>query len=329
MAAISTRILNGFEELYCCPDRWDQVLCLGQTNTIFLTWQWLRAWWETLGEGDLLLVAAERESELVALAPLYAVEGMGFFLGAGESDYVDFLGQSTDPGIMAELLQTARRHVPGFVGFRFHEIPDRSGTGESLREAASRIGLECFDEGELPSVEIDLAGQADVIRDAVSRSMLKRENYFRRHGTFEVRQFRDVKAIHPHLAEYYAQHLARWQAKGLPSPYSNPRRRAFLERFLELAEGTDWIRFLRIDWNGRPLAFEFAWYYRGTHYSAPWCFAVEFANHSPGHVLLRQSVLAALAEGLGAYDLGAGDQAYKFRLPARAHLCRTWGLYPA
>ena len=158
--------------------------------------------------------------------------------------------------------------------------------------------------------------------------MLKRENYCRRHGTLEVRRLRDVNAIRPHLPEYYSQHLARWQAKGLPSPYTDLRRRAFLERFLELAEETNWIRFLRIDWNGQPIAFEFAWYYRGTHYSAPWCFAVEFANQSPGHILLRQSVLAALAEGLDTYDLGAGDQEYKFRLPARAHICRTWGLYP-
>jgi CelD/BcsL family acetyltransferase involved in cellulose biosynthesis len=158
--------------------------------------------------------------------------------------------------------------------------------------------------------------------------MRKREEFFRQRGAFEVHQIRDSAAMTPHLEEYYAQHLARWEAKGIPSPFCNPKQRDFLERFLEVAAQTGWLRLLRLDWQGCPLAFEFAWYYRGTHYSAPWCFAIEHGRHCPGHVLLRQSLLAALAAGLTSYDLGGGDQEYKFRLPARVKRCYTWGLYP-
>jgi CelD/BcsL family acetyltransferase involved in cellulose biosynthesis len=122
--------------------------------------------------------------------------------------------------------------------------------------------------------------------------------------------------------------VARWRAKTQPNPFANPRLRAFLQRFVAVAAGRGWVRFLRIDWCGRPLAFEFAWYYHNVHYSGPWCFAIEEANRSPGHVLLRQSILAALAEGLATYDLGGGDQEYKLRLPVRVKRCQTWGLYP-
>jgi len=79
---------------------------------------------------------------------------------------------------------------------------------------------------------------------------------------------------------------------------------------------------------GPPLAFEFAWYYQGTSFSAPWSFAIEEAKHSPGHVLLRQSLLAAMAAGLHTYDLGLGQQPYKFRLPVHLKPSRTWALYP-
>lgn len=329
LAAITTRVLEGFHDPACSSDHWDKLLEQSDTDAVFLTRPWLQAWWETVGTGKLLLIAAEREGQVIALAPLYAIEGMVFFLGAGESDYYDFIGRTDDPEVLAALLFTARQHTPNFLGFKLHIVPDRSRTGRSLQEAAVRLGLVCHDEGELPTIEVDLAGQADAVREAVGRSMLKREEYCRRHGKLEIQHLREVSEIRPHLAEYYAQHLARWQVKGLPSPFSDLHVRAFLERFLELAEPTGCVRFLRINWNDRPFAFEFAWYYRGTHYSAPWCFAVEYANQSPGHILLRQSILAALAEGLDRYDLGAGDQEYKFRLPARAHLCRTWGLYPA
>jgi CelD/BcsL family acetyltransferase involved in cellulose biosynthesis len=158
--------------------------------------------------------------------------------------------------------------------------------------------------------------------------MRKREEFFRRHGRLEVRQFQDYETILPQLGDYYAQHIARWQVKGISSPFADARLRTFHERFLQIAGPTGWIRFLRVDWEGRPLAFELAWYYRGTHYSAPWCFAVEHGRHCPGHVLLRQSLLAALRAGLTTYDLGGGDQEYKFRLPVRVKRCCTWGLYP-
>jgi CelD/BcsL family acetyltransferase involved in cellulose biosynthesis len=177
-------------------------------------------------------------------------------------------------------------------------------------------------------VEVDLVGQAETVRAALSRGMLKKEDYLRQRGRLEIRHLREIEVMRSSLAEFYAQHIARWQVKDSPSSFVDPRQRAFLECFLEIAAGTGWIRFLRIDWDGRPLAFEFAWYYRGTHYSAPWCFAIDQASRSPGHVLLRQSVLAALSEGLHSYDLGLGDQEYKLRLPARVKHCASWGLYP-
>jgi CelD/BcsL family acetyltransferase involved in cellulose biosynthesis len=139
--------------------------------------------------------------------------------------------------------------------------------------------------------------------------------------------FRDSAAILPQLGDFYSQHLARWRAKSDPSLFAEPRQRAFIERFLRTAAETGWLRFLRLDWQGRPLAFEFGWYYRGIYYPGPWCFAIDQARRSPGQVLLRQSLLAALAEQLTTYDLGGGDQEYKLRLPVRVKRCYTWGLY--
>lgn len=328
MGKVQTHVLTSFDDPRCSPDVWARLLRQGETDELGLTWHWLRAWWETLGKGQLLIIAAERAGEVVALAPLYAVGGMIFFLGAGESDYLDFIGDTSDPDVLPALLETAREAAPTFLGLRLHFLLETSRTGARLQEAARRLGLECLQEEVGPAVELDLAGERDAIYNGVQRSMLKREDYLRRSGPFEVMHLCDTGAIRPHLEPFYAQHVKRWQAKGIASPFTEAEQRAFLERFLELAATTNWIRFLRIDWRGKPLAFEFAWYYQGCHTSAPWCFAIEEAKHCPGHVLLRQSVLAALAAGLTRYDLGRGDQEYKFRLPGRVKRCITWGLYP-
>jgi CelD/BcsL family acetyltransferase involved in cellulose biosynthesis len=327
-AQVRARRLSGFEDPDCSAICWQRLLSQSDTDVVFLTKEWLEAWWTTVGQGELLLIAAEQEGEVIAIAPLFALEGMVFFLGAGESDYLDFIGNVHDPEVMSALLGVARDWTPEFVGFKLHLVPDRSRTNGTLQRASQLLGMICCDEAELPAVEVALADRAEDALAAVSRGMLARERYCRRRGVFEVRGFRDLDEIREQLAEFYAQHITRWQIKGLPSPFSDAGQRAFLERFLELAAKTGWIRFLRIDWRGRAIAFEFAWYYRGTHYSGPWCFAVECANRSPGQILLRRSVLAALGEGIETYDLGTGDQEYKLRLPARTFVCRTWSLYP-
>jgi CelD/BcsL family acetyltransferase involved in cellulose biosynthesis len=328
MSEICTRILTGFDDPACAPDIWMQLLARSPTNVVFLASQWQRAWWETRGEGDLLLVAAYRDGRLVALAPFYASDACIYFVGAGWSDYHDFLGDSSDPQVLAALLAQARDAIDQPEDMKLHLVPEPSPTGPCLAEAAQRLGLEATLMNEYPACEIDLADDAQIIRAAVSGSMLAKEDYFRRHGELVLHRLTDVAQILPRLEVFYAHHVARWTRKDRPSEFADVRNRHLLERFLELAATTGWIRYLQIDWKGEFLAAEFAWYYHWTHFAAPWCFNIAHANHSPGRVLLRHSILAALDAGLRKYDFGGGQPDANFRLPIRVKRCQTWGIYP-
>ena len=327
MSTVQTQLLTGFHDPRIDPERWQALLQTGDTDVVFLTWHWMSAWWETLGKGQLLLVAAERNGVLAAIAPMYSLEGMVFFLGTGVSDYLDFIGDISDPEVLVALLVTAREQVSDFIGFKFHFVRERSRTGQFLAAAAQRLNLRCVLRNESIAVTVELSRQADNIRAVLERSMLKRENYFRKGGQLLIRRETDSAVIQSLLAEFCNQYTARWEAKGLPSDLADPQQVAFYECFLDRASKMGWIRFLQIEWQDRFLAAELAWYYRGTHFSAPWCFSIAESRHSPGHVLLRQSLLAALDTGLHTYDFGLGDQDYKFRLPAKTVLCSTWGLY--
>jgi CelD/BcsL family acetyltransferase involved in cellulose biosynthesis len=328
MSAIRTRILTGFDDLACSPDRWLTLLQQGPTKAVYLTWHWQRAWWETHGQGRLMLVAAECDGRAIALAPFYCFESGICFVGAGEAEYTDFIGDCSDPEVLAALISTAREAVDGLEDMKLHLMPATTPNLPRLAEAAARLGLELVFLREFPAAEIDLAADAEAVRGAVSRSILEKENYFRRHGKLEIRTLTDVAEIRPLLPEFYASHVERWTRKNHPSEFVEDKHRNLLERFLELAAGTGWIRYLQIDWKGKFLAAEFAWYYNGTHFAGPWCFDVAQANHSPGRVLIRHSLLAALAAGLQRYDFGGGEPDPNYHLPLRAKTCQVWGLYP-
>jgi CelD/BcsL family acetyltransferase involved in cellulose biosynthesis len=327
--SVRCRLLSGFDDPVCSPANWDCLLRRGETDTIALTRGWAQAWWQTLGEGALLLTAAERAGETIALAPFYSVGGMVYFLGTGESDYLDFIGDTSDPQVLPGLLQEAQNAVTDFLGFHLYLVPGASPTRQRLEQAARQIGLNCLLLNEWTAHEVDLIEQREAILRSTNRSMLKREDYFRHNGDFAVKHCRGRDEVRAYLPDFFAQHIARWQVKDdYRSPFESPAQQKFLERLVDVAAKAGWLRFLRLEWRGRPLAMAFAWYYRGTHFSGPWCFDIAHGRHCPGHVLMRHSLLAALDEGLSVYDLRGGDDPFKSRLPLRIKTTLTWGLYP-
>src|ERR1051326_206306 len=121
MAVVRTRILQGFDDPSFGRDDWNALLRTGPTDHPFLTWEYQRAWRESCGVGELLLIVAERDGKVVALAPFFTDSDMIYFQGTDfESDCLDFIGDISDPDVLDALLDTARSRVPEFEGFRLY-----------------------------------------------------------------------------------------------------------------------------------------------------------------------------------------------------------------
>jgi CelD/BcsL family acetyltransferase involved in cellulose biosynthesis len=326
---IGTRVLDSFYDTALGARTWNTLLSAGDTDTVFLTWEWQKAWWDIFGRGKLLLIVAERASQAVALAPLFLDGGMLFFIGSGGSDYLDFVGNVGEPGLLARLLETARQNAPGAVGFRFYHVPDSSHTGECLQAAAASLGLTCFDEGELPAPALDLRPDPAVAAAAASKkSLLRHERVLQRQGQLEVHHFQNASDILPALPILFEQHISRWAGTDSPSLFIHPAQRRFYERLTQTGSKVGWLRFTRLDWNGRPIACHFGFCHRGNFMWYKPSFEVALARRSPGEVLLRRLLLAAIDEGAHTFDFGLGDEAFKQRFATRINRVRTWGLYP-
>jgi CelD/BcsL family acetyltransferase involved in cellulose biosynthesis len=326
--SVRTRVLEGFDDPTFGPEQWEQLLRAGHKDVVYLTWHCQRSWWETLGRGQLLLIAAERDGQVVALAPFYTQSGMVYFVGTSfELDYLDFIGDITHPEILDALLETARDQVPGFLGFLLYFVPDRTGTGKRLQEAADRLGFLCYVEEEMLAPVLDLAGQAVTLAD--KKSLARYERRLCKEGPVEVRHLRDGEAILPQLEEFFAQHIARWKGTRNPSRFLYQKTPAFIERLTRVAAQTGWLRFTRIDWQGRPIAFHYGFCYRGRYFFGTPSFALDLARYSPGQVLLRHLLREALDDGASTFDFGTGHAPFKLRFATQVHHVRTWALYPS
>ena len=135
---------------------------------------------------------------------------------------------------------------------------------------------------------LDLFGRPESTLAAVNKkSLLRHERTLRREGTLDVLHLQDGKAILSHLDEFFEQHVGRWAETATPSFFRRPAVRAFYRRLTERAGDSGWLRFTRLDWNGRAIAFHFGFCYRGSYLWYKPCFAIELARRSPGEVLLR------------------------------------------
>lgn len=328
-ADLTIHLLSSFDDPALGGEQWNALLCVGDTQTVFQTWEWQKAWWGAFGRGQLLLLAAERGGRIVALAPLFYDSGMIFFVGSGGSDYLDFIGHIDDLDLLAALLEKARARVPDFLGFRFYHVPEQSRLAWQLRVVAQRLGLQYCDEGSLPAPQLALSAEPETARAATRKKSLRRhERFFRREGDLRVLHLHEGEAILPHLPAFFAQHIARWEVTPYPSLFHDAKQRHFYRTLTQLAASSGWLRFTRIEWQGHPIAFHFGFLYQGRFLWYKPSFDVALARRSPGEVLLRQLLLAALAEEADMFDFGLGDEPFKARFATHTAGVRTWGLYP-
>jgi len=99
---------DGFDAL---AEEWNPLLHRSAADTIFLTLEYQRTWWDYLGRGELLILAMRDGEELIGIAPLFATpnpQGQLAFsiVGCVEvADYVDFIvAQGREEAFCAALL---------------------------------------------------------------------------------------------------------------------------------------------------------------------------------------------------------------------------------
>jgi CelD/BcsL family acetyltransferase involved in cellulose biosynthesis len=325
-AGLCVRMVSSFDDPLVTPHRWNQLLLRGQTDSVNLTWEWQRNWWNSFGRGQLLLVLVEQDAQPLCIAPLFVQDGMVFNICP--EDQLDFVGNA-GPEVMDEILRSILEYVPDFQGMKLYFIPDTSTTGGELERAAERRGLDCFHENCLAAPRLDIAARPDLaIQHTRKKSLIRHENYFRRTGELTVQHTNAAEQILPQLDEFFSQHIARRNATPHPSLFMDPNQREYYQNIVTNMGPKGWLRFTRLDWNGRPIAFHFGLCYHDRFlYGIP-SFDIGLQRHSPGEVLLRQLLLAAVEEGAAVFDFGLGDEAYKYRFATSEVQLITWGVYP-
>lgn len=326
-AGVTTCRLSGFDDPRLGREDWNALLRRGNSNVVFLTWEWQRAWWDSFERSGLLLVMAECDGKPVALAPFFAEEGWIYFVGSGGSDYLDFIGDVSDGRVFDALIARAIQGAPAFRGLHLYHVPEQSETGARLRDSADRLKLTL--NNEIGMIAPILSLNSEAAQAALQKkSVVRHEKFFRRDGRMEVLHLRTAEEVVPRLDAFFSQHIRRWSETPFPSLFRDESQKRFYRELTDRGAAAGWLRFIELKWNDTPVAFHFGSSYAGTYLWYKPSFEIALAQHSPGEVLLRQLILAALDEGAHTFDFGLGDEPFKKRFATQKNRVRNFSLRP-
>ena len=311
------RIVSSFEATGLDECRWNALASRG-TNSVFQTYQWHRSWWHAYGsQHEPLFVTVSDGHQTTGVAPLYAADTttgarVVRFAGNGRADYCDLLA-GDDVNTIAAMVAGLRDYVNWDV-LDLGGLPSRSPSVSMLASLCEQAGLSVMVRDQFVCPTLLVRGHEGAAQRILNKpSLRRRHNYFVRTGQLHFRDLRAAAAIAPYLEAFFEQHAARWSGTDTPSLFAEAANRAFFRELVSRLDGTGWLLFSVVEFDGRPIAFHYGFDYNDALIWYKPSFDPAFAARSPGLVLVRHLIRRVLEDGLRELDFTIGDEPFKRR----------------
>jgi len=332
--ALAVQLIEDTATFETLRPEWNELLQASASNCVFLTWEWLFAWWRNLSEGRRLsLVTVRRSGQLIAVAPL-AVRPRSLsrllpwpsleFLGTGiaGSDYLDVIirrGHEREGlAAVADALTAA-----GVVLELSHVPASASVAAQLAADLARRLGWTASTSkiNVCPFIELSghswpsyLASLGSAHRYNVQRRL---KNLTKQ---FDVRfeQASSEEQRREALELLIDLHNRRWRERGGSQSFATVALRAFYDDVSRLGLERGWLRLFILRLDGRPAAALHGYQYGGVFSFYQAGFDPEFAKQSVGLVTMALAIKSAIEEGAEEYDLLHGDESYKYQWAGKA-----------
>jgi len=320
---------------------WNRLVDQSARPNVFLTWEWLEAWWAHFGAGQRLhaLVVRDARGAVVGVGP-FCIERVGGpwparvlkFLGTKlvSSDYLDILAA---PGLEREvagaMLHALREdHGVWDLAELSDLLEDSVGLrilGEEARATRCAVGVST---GEWCPY-LPLAATREEYFDSLGRS--KRSRLKRAHKAVEgigcTYTLADgPETLGPALEALFVLHAKRWAARGLSGNLHDAAVRAFHHRLAGTLGSSGSMRIYTLEREGKAAACDYVLQRGKTVYFYQTAYDPDPAweEYKPGYTLLAHTIEDSVNRGAREFDFLRGREEYKERWTSSVR--ETWRL---
>ena len=307
---------------------WNALLQHSSTNVPFLSYGYLKSWWEFKGggewpEGKLAIISARIDGKLTGIAPFFATIHEGskklLFLGSIEiSDYLDLIVETgAEEAFSNALLPYLKEQFPEVQEILLYNLPENSPNLALLEKAAHASGWSIQSERAYHTPIISLTGDWEAYlsgvdkkqRHEIRRKLRRAEESADSIGWYIVNEKeqldREIEEFFNLMA--HDEEKQRFLTPGMRKQMHSIIRWAFDSGVLQLAfftvRGEKAASYLCLDYRER------IWVYNSG-------FDPQFREYSPGWVLLAYLIRHAIQNGKREFDFMRGDEEYKYRFGA-------------
>ena len=302
-----------FQEI---ENEWESVLRDSPENTLFLTSQWQKVWWDTFGDGHTMCGFTYPESnEISAIASLAKSGDTVSFIGSEDTfDYNDFLIRpGHEVGFYQTLLDCMEEQKFGML--RLVSLRETSPTLQILPDLARKHGYTVEVKEEDVTSGIGLPSTWDEYLSLLNkkdRHELRRK--IRRMDSqtdWKWYSLSEPTEVNERLGEFIK--LMR-QSRADKDEFMTPERERFFynitQRMSEL--GLLQLYFLHMD--GVTVATSLCFDYGGSRLLYNSGYDPEYAYYSVGLLLNAMCLKDAIEQGLTYFDFLRGPEPYKAHL---------------
>jgi CelD/BcsL family acetyltransferase involved in cellulose biosynthesis len=331
---IAIELIEQREQIPLSASEWNALVARNETNSVFQTYEWFDAWWQTFGAShDLFFLLLRKERAVVGFAAMMLRHtrwgGRRLeFVGTGNADYQDFVLPEDKEAALRCIGKFLRGHTARWRNAWFSNIPSHSSTLSQLRRLGADFGLHLVEEAQVRCPALQLEADRRGAERMLKKYSFKRPlNWFSSRGEVRFRNVGSLSEIQALLPLFFDQHARRWKSVGRPSLFDAGSQRTFYMALAAALHSAGWLLFSVVEFNGQPIAFHFGFDYFGSIIWYKPSFEVQYAEHSPGLLLTRKIIEDGLERSRRELDFTIGDEAFKSRFANVSRFNVTLSVY--
>ncbi len=305
--------ITSFQEI---ENEWESVLRDSPADTLFLTSQWQKVWWDTFGDDHTMVgFTYPASNEVAAIASLAKSGDTVSFMGSEDTfDYNDFLIRpGYEEGFYQTLLECMEEQE--FSMLRLVSLRESSPTLEMLPDMARKLGYTVEVEEEDVTSGIGLPGTWDEylgLLNKKDRHELRRK--IRRMDSqtdWKWYSVTDPAEVKERLGEFIK--LMR-QSRADKDEFMTPERERFFYNITQRMSELGLLQLYFLDMDGTTVATSLCFDYGGSRLLYNSGYDPEYAYYSVGLLLNAMCLKDAIERGLTYFDFLRGPEPYKAHL---------------
>lgn len=324
--AYTIKEIESVDGLMQLKGKWNALLERSETNTVFLTFEWIFSWWKCFGEGKKLFILVVMDGEkLIAIAPLMITSSkFGItirkieFIGTPLSNYNDFIISEECENkrtVLWDIYVYLLKKKDSWDVISLGEIPETSSTLNISEEILKNLDIfsAVFPDDICPTLVFEESQKEEIEKKLNKRRIRRKFRSLSRIGNLEHCHCRSTDEAMLLLDIFFQYHINRWKSTNTPSVFKDERYRVFYRELVESLLVKNWVIISFLRFNEKPIAFEFGFTYNNKYDGYTLTYDVSYAKHSPGMILGWFDTKEHLSKNFKEIDFGRGDEAYKYR----------------